>query len=87
VWDFISRLATLTKEQERHTRQLEQMLEQLVALAKDVQRMAGRAEGIEKRLDDKDKMVQTLIDLSAEKQRNELREAIEKLRNELRPKN
>jgi chromosome segregation ATPase len=77
VSDFVSRLATLTKEQERHSRQLEQITEQLFALAKDVQRMAGRAEGIEKRLDDKDKMVEAIIALK-------VLEAIEKLRSELK---
>jgi uncharacterized protein (DUF342 family) len=77
LWDFVSRLATLTKEQERHSRQLEQLTEQLFALAKDVQRMAGRAEGIEKRLDDKDKMIEAIIALR-------INEAIEKLRNELK---
>jgi uncharacterized protein (DUF342 family) len=77
LWDFVSRLATLTKEQERHSRQLEQLTEQLFALAKDVQRMAGRAEGLEKRLDDKDKMVEAIIALK-------ISEGIEKLRSELK---
>jgi hypothetical protein len=63
LWDFVSRLATLTKDQERHNRQLEQMTEQLLALAKDVQRMAGRSDGIEKRFDDRDKMIEAIIAL------------------------
>jgi uncharacterized protein (DUF342 family) len=77
IWDFLARLATLTKEQERHSRQLEQLTEQLFALAKDVHRMAGRAESIEKRFDDKDKLVEAVTALK-------VKEEIEKLRSELK---
>ena len=65
------------QNQERHNRQLEQMTEQLLALAKDVQRMAGRSDGIEKRFDDRDKMIEAIIALK-------MQEAIEKLRSELK---
>ena len=53
------------------------MTEQLLALAKDVQRMAGRFDGIEKRFDDRDKMIEAIIALK-------MHEAIEKLRSELK---
>lgn len=49
----------------------------MLTLAKDVQRMAGRADGIEKRFDDKDKLVEAIIALR-------IKEEIEKLRNELK---
>lgn len=77
IWDFIARLATLSKEQERHNRLLEQLTEQLFALAKDVKRMAGRMDGFEKRFDDKDKLVEMTIALR-------VNEAVDKLRVEFR---
>ena len=68
VWDFVSRLGTLTKDQERHSRQFEQLTEQPFALAKDVQRMAARAEGIERRLDDRDKLIEAVTTLKVKEE-------------------
>ena len=79
VWDFISRLATLTKEQERHSQRLNEITKQVFELAKDVQRIAGKLDGIEKRFDDRDKLVEAVIALR-------IKEEIDKLRNELKPK-
>jgi hypothetical protein len=77
IWDWFSRLATLTKEQERHSQRLDKITEQVFELAKDVQRIAGRLDGIEKRLDDKDKLVEAVIALR-------IKEEIDKLRAELK---
>ena len=77
VWEFISRLAMLGDEQKRHDRQLLLLTEQVFAVAKDIKRIAGRLDGYEKRLDDKDKMVEAIIALK-------VNEAIKKLRAELR---
>jgi hypothetical protein len=76
AWDWISRLVTLTKEQERHSHRLDKLTEQGFELAKDVQRIAGKLEGIEKRFDDKDKYVEALIALR-------IKEEIDKLRAKL----
>jgi uncharacterized protein (DUF342 family) len=77
AWDFISRLATLTKEQERHSQRLDKLTDQMVELAKDVQRIAGKLDGIEKRFDDKDKYVEAVIALR-------IKEEIDRLRAELK---
>ena len=62
VWDFLSQLATLTGEQERHSRQLDKLSDQIVALGKTVERIMGKLEGIENRFNEKDAIVKLQIE-------------------------
>jgi len=73
VWDFISRLATLTHEQRRQSQDLEKLQNQVAALALEVREMKGKLDQIEKRFDDKDAAVKATIALEVEKLRAELK--------------
>jgi len=83
VWDAVKNLATISehlqtleREDTRIQSQLLELSRVVLELTKDVRDMIGQMKGIEKRLDDKDKLVEMTI-------RVRIMEEFEKLRTEL----
>jgi len=84
VWDAVKRLATITehlraldKEDARMHSQLLELSRVVFDLARDVREMIGQMKGIEKRLEDRDRLVEATIILR-------IKEEMEKVRAELR---
>ena len=84
VWDAIRKLATITehlrtleKEDARIQSQLLELTKIVLGLSNDVHDMLGQMKGIEKRLEDKDKLVEATIRL-------QIKEEVEKLKAEFR---
>jgi chromosome segregation ATPase len=74
IWDFISRLATLSADQRRQTAQLDKLNDQVAALARRLEQLSGQHDSIEKRLDDKDKLTAAQIELAIARLQEKLRE-------------
>jgi hypothetical protein len=84
IWDVAKKLATITerflaleKEDARNRAQLLELSRTVLELTKEVHEMTGQMRGIEKRLEDKDKLVEATIKLR-------VMEEVEKLRAEFR---
>jgi hypothetical protein len=84
VWDAVKKLATITeylraleKEDARIQAQLLEVTKLVLALSNGVHDMLGQMKGIEKRLEDKDKLIEATIRLR-------VTEEVEKLKAELR---
>jgi chromosome segregation ATPase len=85
IWDAVKKLATITehlqtleREDTRIQSQLLEVSRTVFDLSKDVHDLLGQMKGIEKRLDDKDKLVEATIKLR-------IKEELEKLKAELAP--
>jgi chromosome segregation ATPase len=68
LWDATRKLITITdhlstleREDARMQNQLSELSRLTLELVKDVREISGQLKGIEKRLDDKDKMVEAII--------------------------
>jgi predicted nucleic acid-binding Zn-ribbon protein len=84
LWDAIRKLATITehlrtleKEDTRTQSQLLELTRNVAELSRDVRDMIGQMRGIEKRLEDKDRLIEATIKLR-------ILEEVEKLRAEFR---
>ena len=84
VWDAVKKLATITEHLERLEKEDARIQSQLLELSrtvfdltKDVRDMIGQMKGIEKRLEDKDRLVEATIKIR-------IMEEVEKLRVEFR---
>jgi hypothetical protein len=84
IWDAVKKLATITehlqtleREDVRIQSQLLELSRTVFDLTKDVRDMIGQMKGIEKRLEDKDKLVEMTI-------KARIMEEVEKLRAEFR---
>jgi len=84
IWDAVKKLTTITlhletleKEDARLQSQLVELSRTIIDLSNDVSDMIGQMKGIETRLEDKDKLVETVIKLR-------IMEELQKLKEEFR---
>lgn len=82
IWDAVKRLATITeylraleKEDARIQGQLLELTKIVLGLSNDVHDMIGQMKGIERRLEDRDKLVEATITLRIKEEIKKLRSA------------
>jgi septal ring factor EnvC (AmiA/AmiB activator) len=80
IWDAVKSLAAISenlkaldKEDTRIQSQIAELVRTVIDLIKEVRDLSGQMTGIEKRLEDKDKMIEALITLKIREEADKLR--------------